>query len=203
MRNRIRLVILILAVPLIGLAVAKARQAKDSSEIRSVIRDRYPNVDPAVIAQITLDRLCETPQPGLRDMCKTNINLNRLIIGALTAAAVGVALLLVIGIAGRLSRKRRSLLLYLFQAWPISHRNDSDHIDCATRYHRYKRNPLCAYCYWDHCRYRTRRDRRRHRHSVECILFDKGGSNFRYWHELISWGSPPALESHRSDRRST
>lgn len=115
MRNRIRLLILILVVPLIGLAVAKARQARDNSEIRSLLRDKYPNADQAVIAQITLDRLCETPQPGLGDMCRTNVNLNRLIIGALTAAAVGVALLLVIGIAGRLSRERRSLLLYLFK----------------------------------------------------------------------------------------
>jgi Zn-dependent protease with chaperone function len=106
---------LILGIPLLGLAVAQGIQAYFNSELRSVIRKQYPNADQAAIAQITLDRLCEKSDAGLRDICGTNANLNLMSAGAVGAGALGFVLLLAIRLAGSVARKRRRLLLYLFK----------------------------------------------------------------------------------------
>lgn len=74
MVSRMSLFGLILGIPLLGLAVAKGIQAYLNLELRSVIRKQYPNADQGAIAQITLDRICEKPNAGLRDICGTNAN---------------------------------------------------------------------------------------------------------------------------------
>lgn len=115
MVSRMWLFGLILGIPLIGLAVAEGIRTYFNSELRSVLRKQYPNADQAGISVITLDRICEKPDPGLRDICGTNANLNRMSTSALGAGALGLVLLLAIRVAGSAARNRRRLLLYLFK----------------------------------------------------------------------------------------
>jgi len=105
---------LLLAVPLIGFGVAEAIQAHFNSELRSVLRKEYPEATEQQLAQVTVERLCEDPSPELRDLCGTNSNLNLMSRGALGAGAVGLSLLLLISLGGRLARNSRSLLVVLF-----------------------------------------------------------------------------------------
>jgi Zn-dependent protease with chaperone function len=104
---------LILAVPLIGLAVSEGIQAYFNSEVRSVLRTQNPNSEG--ISEVTLDRLCESRDFRLNQICSTNANLNLMSAGAVGAVVAGSALLLVIWLAGRAARNRRRLLLYLFK----------------------------------------------------------------------------------------
>jgi len=106
---------LLLVVPLIGLGVAEAIQAHFNSELRSALRTQYPEASEEQLVQITLDRLCEDPDPALRELCGTNSNLNLLSRVALGAGVVGLALVVFIRVAGGLARNSRNLLVALFR----------------------------------------------------------------------------------------
>lgn len=115
MAIRIGLLGLILAVPLIAFLVALGIQAHFNSELRAVLRKEFPNTDRTAMSKVTIDRLCENPAPGLRELCSTNRSLNLMQSGVLVAGAIGFALLLVIQLAGSAARNSRNLLLYLFK----------------------------------------------------------------------------------------
>lgn len=106
--------LLLLAVPLIGFGVAEAIHAHLDSELRSVLRKEYPEATEQQLAQVTVERLCEDFSSELRDLCDTNSNLNLVSGGALGAGAVGISMLLLISLGGRLARNSRSLLVALF-----------------------------------------------------------------------------------------
>ena len=105
----------ILAVPLIGFAVAEGIQAYFNSQLRSALRKQFPDVDVAAISSATVDRICESPDKELGNLCDTNRNLNLMSGAALGAGAAGIALLLIIRMAGAASRGSRTLLLYVFK----------------------------------------------------------------------------------------
>ncbi len=115
MISRIWLFCLVLAVPLIGFVAAEGIQAHFNSELRSVLKKRFPDADPAAIANATLDRLCKERPFELREICRTNDNLNLLSSAAVGAGVLGFFLLLGVRIAGSLSRGNRRLLLWVFK----------------------------------------------------------------------------------------
>jgi hypothetical protein len=115
MMNRLWLFALVLGIPLIAFAVAEGIQAYFNSELRSAARGRYTDVDPNALSQLSIDRLCETPDPKLRDICATNRNLNLMSAGAIWAGGIGLALVFAIRLAGSAARTNRRLLLYLFK----------------------------------------------------------------------------------------
>lgn len=106
---------LLLIVPLIGFGVAEAIQAHFNAELRSVILKEYPKISEQQLAQITVNRLCESQSREFRDLCSTNSNLNLMSRAALGSGAVGLALLLLIRMAGALVRNSRNLLVALFR----------------------------------------------------------------------------------------
>lgn len=118
MSSRTWLFGLILAVPLLGFAVAEGIQAHFNSELRSALREQFSDADPAAISQVTLDGLCEEPSevfPEFRTICATNDNLNLMSSASIAAGAIGLFLLAGIRFAGLIARSKRSLLLYLFK----------------------------------------------------------------------------------------
>jgi Zn-dependent protease with chaperone function len=76
---------------------------------------RYTDVDPKALAQLSLNRICETPTPELSSICSTNEHLNLMSTAALWAGGIGLALLLGIRLAGSAARTNRQVLLYLFK----------------------------------------------------------------------------------------
>lgn len=115
MVSRVWLFGLLLIIPLIGFGVAQAIQAHFNSELRSVLRQQYPEAGEDRLAQFTIDRLCEESDTEVRDLCETNSNLNLISRSALGAGAVGLCLVLLIRISGGLARNSRSLLVALFK----------------------------------------------------------------------------------------
>jgi len=114
MVNRVWLFVLILAVPLFGIAVAEGIQAYYNSELRKVIQQQYPDTDPKQLSQLSLDDICKEPSPELEDICFTNRNLNLMSTGAFWAGIVGLFLVLGIRLAGSAAKSNRRLLLYIF-----------------------------------------------------------------------------------------
>lgn len=106
---------LVLGVPLVGFGVSEAIQAHLNSELRTVLRKEFPSVGEGQLASITVDRLCQEPIPELRELCFTQGNLTLMSRGALGAGGVGLTLLLLIRLGGRLARGNRNLLLILFK----------------------------------------------------------------------------------------
>jgi Zn-dependent protease with chaperone function len=115
MMNRVWLLSLILAVPLFGFAVSEGIQAHLNSELRSAMRQQYPDLDPGSVAQLSFDQVCETPNPKLHSSCSRNRNLNLMSAAAVWAAGIGLILLVVIRFAGSAAKTNRSLLLSLFE----------------------------------------------------------------------------------------
>jgi len=115
MVSRAWLLGVIFAVPLIGFAVAQGIQVHFNSELRSVLRQQFPDADAASTSVMTIDRICENPDAELRDLCGTNRNLNLMSTAALGAGAAGAVLLLLIRLAGTATRGSRNLLLYVFK----------------------------------------------------------------------------------------
>lgn len=115
MTRRILLLAIILGIPLIGFAVAEGIQAHFNSQLRTALRERFPQADQSTISEMTLDQLCAKRIPELRDICQTNSNLNLMSSAAVGSAAIGIALLLLIRLAGSISRNNRVLLLTFFK----------------------------------------------------------------------------------------
>jgi Zn-dependent protease with chaperone function len=114
MIRRVWLFSLILGVPLFGFAVSEGIQAHLNSELRLAMRQQYPDLDPSIVAQLSFDQICETPNPELHSLCSTNRNLNLMSAAAVWAGSIGLILLLMIRIAGSVAQTNRSLLLSLF-----------------------------------------------------------------------------------------
>jgi Zn-dependent protease with chaperone function len=106
---------IILCVPIIGFCVAEGIQAHFNSQLRSSLKENIKGLDSNVLSRISIDDVCKDPDPELRGLCETNRNLNLMSNGALAAGAIGLALLLIIRIAGTAARNNRRLLLYFFK----------------------------------------------------------------------------------------
>jgi Zn-dependent protease with chaperone function len=115
MVNRAWLFGLVLMVPLIGLAVSEAIQARLNTQLRATLRTQHPEADPAALATITLDRVLRDDPSELGALRGTYRNLNLLSVAAVAAGGVGLLLLVGIHLAGRAARTSRELLLHVFK----------------------------------------------------------------------------------------
>ncbi len=106
---------IILCVPIIGFCVAEGIQAYFNSQLRSALKENINDVNSNALSRISIDDVCKEPDPELSDLCETNRNLNLMSNGAIAAGAIGLALLLIIRIAGTIARNNRRLLLYFFK----------------------------------------------------------------------------------------
>lgn len=114
MGQRTWLFVLILAVPLLGFGVAQGVRSHFDSELRSALKERYPEATTAQLANASVELLCAESNPGLKETCDTDSHLALLSRASLWAAGVGLALLLGIRVAGALARNNRLVLLGLF-----------------------------------------------------------------------------------------
>lgn len=114
MKQRMWLFGLLLAVPVVGFGVAVAIQAHFNSELRTALHQKYPDASAEKIDATTLEQLCEHSRADLADFCETNDNLTLMRQAALGAGLVGVALLVLIQLAGTLARDSRALLASIF-----------------------------------------------------------------------------------------
>jgi Zn-dependent protease with chaperone function len=115
MTNRVWLFGIILAIPLIGFGVAEGIRAYVNSQLRSAIYQNYPNADRNAVSKVSIDDLCDNSRFQNEQFCSTNMNLNLMSRGALSATAVGLILLLLIKVAGSAARRSRLVLLYLLK----------------------------------------------------------------------------------------
>lgn len=105
----------VLVIPLIALAVAKATQGRLDSDVRLTLSKQFPDADPGRVAAITAAQLCEVSHAALRDLCWTDASLDWIIVSAMVAGLGGIAWLFVIRVSGAVARRSRFLLLRLFK----------------------------------------------------------------------------------------
>jgi Zn-dependent protease with chaperone function len=107
----------LLLVPLIAYFAAVGVQWKFNSELRQELVKDYPD-KAAILNNVTVTNLCQNPDlrsdHGFSDVCSDNDNFEWMKTGAIVAGCVGVLMIVIIKLAGLISRKRRSLLLLLF-----------------------------------------------------------------------------------------
>ncbi len=115
MTRRLWLFGLLLGIPIVGFAVAENIRAHFNSEVRLAIQKSYPDATPDALSRLSVDRLCETRDRNLTDLCSTNDHLQLMSRASVWSGALGLALLLAIQIASHAARSNRQLLLRLFK----------------------------------------------------------------------------------------
>ncbi len=116
MANRLRLIAILLAVPIIGFGVATYFRASYDSQLQAAARRQLPNATPEQIARLTLTSVCkDNHDPRMSNVCATNAGLRYMQIGALAAGGGGLALVGLIMAAGYMARSSRDVLLRLFR----------------------------------------------------------------------------------------
>jgi Zn-dependent protease with chaperone function len=115
MARRLWLFGLLLGIPIVGFATAESIRARLTSEVRLGIKSYYPDATPAVVSRVSVDRLCETRDRSLADLCSTNDHLQLMSRASVWSGGLGLALLLAIQIASYAARSNRQLLLRLFK----------------------------------------------------------------------------------------
>ena len=114
MTQRVWLLCLLLALPVVGFGVATGVQSHFGSELRSAIHKQYPDVPTVKLNKLTLSLACQRDQSDLSEICSTNDGLVLMKHGALGVAAAGLLLLLLIKSLGLLTRGNRTLLVIAF-----------------------------------------------------------------------------------------
>ncbi len=126
---KILLLLMVFAIPIVGISSSKLMQSKFDETVREdftaslieekkngLSQDEYEKYS-AVISQLTLPLLCESDTfgPSLKDSC-LNYNLIKSIeLGSYVASAIGLLIIFYIFIAGLFARISRYLLLLLFK----------------------------------------------------------------------------------------
>lgn len=107
----------LLLVPLIAYLAAVGVQWKFNSELRQELIKDYPD-KADVLNNITVTNLCRNSDlrsdQGFSDVCSQNDNFEWMKSGAIIAGCLGLLMVAIIKFAGIISRKRRTLLLFLF-----------------------------------------------------------------------------------------
>lgn len=115
MANRRWLFALLLAVPLIGIGVSRAVRAHQNSELRSELHKQYSELTSDQLAAASVELLCADTSVATETFCETDSALALMSSASAWAAGIGVGLLFLIWVAGRLSQNNRSLLVFLFR----------------------------------------------------------------------------------------
>jgi membrane glycosyltransferase len=116
-RGAIRLLLVLLAVPLVAFIAGRGIEWKLDSTLRTALLQQSPD-KAADISQASVSARCSQPDvrrdADVADACNLSDNMQLVKSGAVIAAILGVALLVAIKVAGKLSKGSRILLLLLF-----------------------------------------------------------------------------------------
>jgi Zn-dependent protease with chaperone function len=116
-RSLPRLLLILVAVPLIAFGVSFAIAANRESKWQAELARQYPHVSVQERAAVTLLGMCADPKArieiGIECGREDQLLLMRRV--AMGAAAAGVGWLVLVGAAGRLARRDRRLLLRVFR----------------------------------------------------------------------------------------
>lgn len=115
--SAIRLLLILLAVPLVAFIAGRGIEWKLDSTLRTALLQQFPD-KAADISRASVSAWCSQPDvrhdTNVSDVCELSDNMQLVKSGAVIAAALGVALLVAIKVAGKLSKGSRILLLVLF-----------------------------------------------------------------------------------------
>ena len=115
MVSRLRLFVLVLAIPIVGLVASGRIQAYYNSQLRSAARAEVPDLHSETLSHLTLDGICKTADPRLEGICADNRNLKLIYGGAVGAGGIGLMMILSIRLAGAAAQRNRRLLLIFFK----------------------------------------------------------------------------------------
>lgn len=111
--SRIRLYLLILAIPLLSLTVGLAIQNKLNTGLREAAASR--GIAPEIANNLSLGHVCKSSDPRLSEVCSLYGRTQLMNGAAIAAVMLGLAVIAAITLAGRLARRRRMILLVLFR----------------------------------------------------------------------------------------
>ena len=111
MTNKLWLFGMILGIPIFAFIMGTHIQAQFNSELRSEIRQHYPDADPEKVASFMVELLCKDSKLSIKELCETNANPTFMRNAALGSAGAGLALLLIIYLGGVSARNSRKMLL--------------------------------------------------------------------------------------------
>lgn len=106
---------LLMAVPAVGYTVAELVQSQDNNQLRQVMRQEYPGAPQERIDILTVDTLCFEAGPDIEEICSKNTNLHLMRSASFWSALIGIAMLLLIKLAGTVAKTNRTLLLTVFR----------------------------------------------------------------------------------------
>jgi Zn-dependent protease with chaperone function len=113
----IRLLVILLAVPLIAFIAGRGVEWKLDATLRRALLQQAPE-KPAEISQVSVSSWCSLPDirsdAGIADVCDLSDNMQLVKLGAVIAAVLGIFLLVAIKMAGQLSKRSRNLLVLFF-----------------------------------------------------------------------------------------
>jgi Zn-dependent protease with chaperone function len=115
MKQKFWLFGLILVIPILGFITSQAIISYTNSEVRKSISINYPDADPIKVSQITAEKLCKDDKSGIEELCEQNSNLVILRSASISTGIVGLFLLFLIKLSGKLAQKNRLLLLTIFK----------------------------------------------------------------------------------------
>src|SRR5262245_37289097 len=120
-----RLLLLLLAIPVIAYAASWGVQAKLDSDLRTAVASA-PEAQGRNVSGITMDNFCKVvlggdgaqadpkAQHDVAEVCGLVDTLHHMQTAAIAAAGIGLGLLALVALAGRVARGRRTLLLLAF-----------------------------------------------------------------------------------------
>jgi Zn-dependent protease with chaperone function len=113
----IRLLVILLAVPLVAYIAGRGVEWKLDNTLRSALLQQAPD-KAAEISQISVSAWCGQPDirsdADIADVCGLSDNMQLVKLGAVIAAVLGIVLLLAIKVAGKISKGSRTLLVLFF-----------------------------------------------------------------------------------------
>ena len=117
MKNKVRLIAIVLGIPIIAFIVAKGIELKYESEWHSVLVQRFGILTSEQEEFLSLRNICADPERStkLGEACSIYNQLIMMERGALGAGTLGLSMLVIIALAGHISRSNRKLLLTIFR----------------------------------------------------------------------------------------
>lgn len=114
--GKIWLIFIFLAVPIIAFIAAKGIEWKLDSTLRSVLFEQYPE-QAVELSHVSFAAVCSdfALRGEFNDTCKLSDRMGLMKFGAILASILGIGLLIVIKIAGKIARGSRNLLLFIFK----------------------------------------------------------------------------------------
>lgn len=115
MKRILILLALLLTVPALGLVTANYVQSQNDDQLRQALREQYPDAPADKLAAVTVTALCAERTTEIEEVCSTNDTLALMKGASGWAIGIGLALLLLIRLAGTVAKGDRTTLLWIFK----------------------------------------------------------------------------------------